>query len=122
MAAKTISHCEGKGGLSHNNRKFQAKNVDSSRTADNVSFVEIPIKQAYEECFGSAVERYNAKQKRSDRKIKNGYFQYAFDRKPCDTVVTAADKRKSFYEDIVQIGTKGDTGVGSSDAEIAKRA
>lgn len=121
MAAKTISHCQGKGSLSHNNRKFQAKNVDSSRTADNVSFIEIPIKQAYEKCFGSAVERYNAKQKRFDRKIKDGYFQYAFDRKPCDTVVTAADKRKSFYEDIVQIGTKDDTGVGSADAEIAKQ-
>lgn len=120
MAAKTISHCQGKGSLSHNNRKFQAKNVDSSRTADNVTFVEIPIKQAYDDCFGAAVERYNAKQKRSDRKIKDGYFQYAFGKKPCDTVAVASDKRKSFYEDVVQIGTKDDTGVGTADAQNVK--
>lgn len=121
MAGKSLTHSQGKGSLSHNNRKFNAKNVDSSRTRDNVTFTKIPIKQAYEECFGDAVERYNAKQKRSDRKIKDGYFQYAFDRKPCDTVVTAADKRKSFYEDIVQIGTREGTGVGSVDAETAKQ-
>ncbi len=120
MAAKTISHCQGKGSLSHNNRKFQAKNVDSSRTADNVTFVEIPIKQAYDDCFGAAIERYNTKQKRSDRKIKDGYFQYAFGKKPCDTVAVASDKRKSFYEDVVQIGTKDDTGVGSADAQTVK--
>lgn len=121
MAGKSISHGQGKGSLSHNNRKFHAKNVDSSRTKDNVTFVKIPIKQAYEDIFGAAVERYNAKQKRSNRKIKDGYFQYAFGRKPCDTVIEATDKRKSFYEDVVQIGDMKDTGVGSADAEIAKQ-
>lgn len=121
MAGKSLSHGQGKGSLSHNNRKFTAKNVDSSRTKDNITFVKIPIKQAYEDIFGAAVERYNAKQKRSDRKIKDGYFQYAFGRKPCDTVIEATDKRKSFYEDVVQIGDMKDTGVGSADAEIAKQ-
>lgn len=121
MAAKSLTHSQGKGCLSHNNRKFNAPNVDSRRSDGNFTFVQIPIKDAYEECFGAAIERYNAHQKRSDRKIKDGYFQYAFDRKPCNTVVTAADKRKSFYEDIVQIGTKDDTGVGTADAETAKK-
>ena len=121
MAGKTLTHSQGKGKLGHNNRKFHAKNVDSSRTKDNVTFVKIPIKQAYDDIFSAAVERYNTKQKRSNRKIKDGYFEYAFGRKPCDTVVVAADKRKSFYEDVVQIGTKDDTGVGSADAEIAKQ-
>ncbi len=116
---KTISHCQGKGKLSHNNRKFAAQNVDSSRSADNIVFVQMPIQQAYEVCFGAAVARYNARQKRSDRKIKDGYFQYIFNQKPRDTVVTAADKRKSFYESLVQIGDKNDTGVGTIDAEIA---
>jgi len=106
MVGKTLTHSQGKGKLGHNNRKFHAKNVDGSRSKDNVTFVKIPIKQAYDDCFGAAVERYNAKQKRSDRKIKDGYFQYAFGRNPCDTVVVAADKRKSFYEDIVQIGDR----------------
>lgn len=119
MGTKTISFCQGKGSLSHNNRTFSAKNVDSTRTKDNVIFAQKSIEQAYDECFGAAVERYNDKQKRSDRKIKDGYFQYAFNRKPCDTVVVAADKRKSFYEDVVYIGTKDNTGVGTPDAEIA---
>lgn len=121
MAENSITHSQGKGSLSHNNRKFTAKNVDGSRSKDNVTFVKIPIKQAYDDCFGKVVERYNEKQKRSDRKIKSGYFQYAFGQKPCETVVVASDKRKSFYEDIVQIGTMEDTGVGSADAETAKQ-
>lgn len=117
--AKTISHCQGKGSLTHNNRVFSAKNVDSSRTADNIVFVQQPIANAYDEIFCAAVERYNAKQKRSDRKIKAGYFEHVFKRSPAPSVVTSADKRKSFYEDVVQIGTKDDTGIGSADAPIA---
>lgn len=117
--AKTISHCQGKGSLTHNNRKFSAKNVDSSRTGNNIVFVEQPIAAAYDELFGAAVERYNAKQKRSDRKIKSGYFEHVFKRSPAQSVVTSADKRKSFYEDVVQIGTKDNTGVGTEDAVVA---
>ena len=119
MASKTISHCQGKGSLSHNNRTFKPKNVDSSRSCDNITFVKMPISQAYDECFAAAVERYNAKQKRADRRIKDGYFRYAFSHEPCNNVITASDKRKSFYEDIVQIGSKDDTGVGSPDAILA---
>ena len=70
MKAKTISHCQGKGSLSHNNRTFKAKNVDKSRSGQNVTFVKIPITEAYDKCFLEAVERYNAKQKRADRRIK----------------------------------------------------
>lgn len=118
--AKTISHCQGKGSLTHNNRRFSAKNVDSSRTKDNIIFIEQPIADAYDDLFGAAIERYNAKQKRADRKIKNGYFEHAFKRKtPPPYVVISADKRKSFYEDVVMIGTKDDTCVGSPDGQIA---
>lgn len=119
MTEKRISHCQGKGSLTHNNRKFNAKNVDDTRTKDNVVFISQPIGEAYEELFGSAVERYNAKQKRADRKIKTSYYEHLFKRKVSPTVVTAADKQKSFYEDVVQIGDKDNTGVGSADAEIA---
>lgn len=42
-----------------------------------------------------------------------------FNREPSKSVITGANKQKSFYEDLVQIGTKDDTGVGSVDAEIA---
>lgn len=117
--AKTISHCQGKGSLTHNNRKFSAKNVDGSRTKDNITFVEQSIADAYDDLFGAAVERYNTKQKRSDRKIKVGYFEHVFKRSPVPYVIKSADKRKSFYEDVVQIGSMYDTGVGSADAVVA---
>lgn len=120
MSAKSISHCQGKGSLSHNNREFRPKNADISRTPDNITFIKEPIATAYEKLFGEAVERYNAKQKRSDRKIKNGYYEYQFNHKISQNVVTSPDKRKSFYEVVVQIGTMNDTAVGSPDAEIAK--
>ena len=116
---KTISFCQGKGSLSHNNRTFKPENVDSSKTKENITFVKIPIAEAYENCFSEAVERYNAKQKRADRRIKNGYFDYAFSHAPCNNVITAPDKRKSFYEDIVQIGCKDDTGTGTVDGKLA---
>lgn len=118
--AKTISHCQGKGSITHNKRTFSAANVDRLRNKDNMIFVDQPIEQAYDEIFGAAVERYNAKQKRADRRISTSYFEHTFNRKtPPPYVVTSADKRKSFYEDVVQIGTMDDTGVGSPDGQIA---
>ncbi|MCM1060684.1 MAG: plasmid recombination protein [Eubacterium sp.] len=121
IGVRSLSHCQGKGCLSHNNRDFKPKNVDSRRTKNNVTFVKERIGEAYEKLFGAAVERYNARQKRSDRKIKNGYYEYQFNRKISQSVVTSPDKRKSFYEDVVQIGTKENTGVGTLDGEIAAR-
>ncbi len=47
------------------------------------------------------------------------YFQHLFNREPNKSVITGANKQKSFYEDLVQIGTKDDTGVGTPDAEVA---
>ena len=119
MSAKTISMCQGKGSLSHNNRTFSAKNIDKSRTHDNITFTKQSLKQAYNELFGEAVERYNAKQKRNDRKVDD-YFKHLFNREPSMSVLTGKNKQKSFYEDLVQIGTKDDTGVGMPDANIAK--
>jgi len=118
MTEKTISMCQGKGSLTHNNRIFTAKNIDQSRTENNIVFVREDLAAAYEKLFSDAVTRYNATQKRSDRKIEN-YFEHLFGRKPTANVITGANKQKSFYEDLVQIGTKDDTGVGTSDSEIA---
>ena len=48
MCQKTISMCQGKGSLSHNNRAFAAKNIDSSRTADNITFMHQNLRDAYD--------------------------------------------------------------------------
>ena len=119
MTSRTISICQGKGSIGHNNRTFHTKNTDPARTKNNIVFVREPIGTAYDKLFAEAVERYNAKQKRSDRKIKNGYFEYQFGQPITETKLTSPDKRKSFYEYLIQLGTMEDTGVGTEAAEKA---
>lgn len=119
MSEKSISMCEGKGSLSHNNREFTAKNIDPSRTADNIVFVQQELGEAYHQLFDEAVEKYNARQKRKDRRIGD-YFEHLFNRPPGKSFIVNANKQKCFYEHLVYIGTKKDSGIGTPDAEITK--
>lgn len=117
MNAKSISMCEGKGSLSHNNREFTAKNIDSSRTPNNIVFVQQDLGEVYHQLFDEAVEEYNSRQKRKDRRISD-YFEHLFNHPPSKSVLVGSNKQRSFYEHLVYIGTKYDTGVGTPDAEI----
>jgi hypothetical protein len=119
IPARSISHCQGKGSLTHNNREFTFKNVDPERTKNNVTYASLPLDEAYEHCFGAAVQRFNDKQKRADRRIQTSYYEELFGKAQQSTVATSANKQKSFYETLVQIGTKDDSGVGSADGELA---
>lgn len=119
MTSRTISICQGKGSIGHNNRAFHTKNTDPARTKNNIVFVREPIGDAYGKLFSAAVDRYNAKQKRSDRRINNGYFEYQFGQPVTETKLTSPDKRKSFYEYLIQLGTMEDTGVGTEAGEKA---
>lgn len=110
--SKTISFVKGKGSINHNNRDFTAKNVDASRTSMNVIYVQIPIEEAYEEIFGQAVADYNAKQKRSDRKIGNYLSK----------IKHSKNNEKVFYETVVQIGKRDDTGILDEDGNITEDA
>ncbi|MCQ2470282.1 MAG: plasmid recombination protein, partial [Ruminococcus sp.] len=94
-----------------------AENVDRNRMQNNVTFIRQPIAEAYEQLFAESTERYNAKQKRNDRKISN-YYEHLFGCKPCSTVKVNALDQKSFYEVCVQIGKCDDSGVGTEDAEL----
>lgn len=118
MKEKRISFGQGKGSLTHNNREFIADNVDVFRTPQNITFVCQPIGEAYDLLFKESTERYNVKQKRNDRKVHGSYYEHLFGVKPCNTVRTAADKRKSFYEDVVQIGKKEDSGYGTENFQL----
>ncbi|MGN1113692.1 MAG: plasmid recombination protein [Oscillospiraceae bacterium] len=118
MKEKRISFGQGKGSIAHNNREFVADNVDVFRTPDNITFVCQPIGEAYDLLFKESTERYNAKQKRNDRKVHGSYYEHLFGVKPCNNVRTAADKRKSFYEDVVQIGKLEDSGYGTEDFQL----
>lgn len=91
MTSRTISICQGKGSIGHNNRAFHTKNTDPARTKNNIVFVREHIGTAYDKLFAEVVERYNAKQKRSDRKIKSGYFEYQFGQQKSTTTLEMLD-------------------------------
>ena len=99
----------GKGSVSHNTRTFSTKNVDKERTKYNVEFCHLDIKKVYHELFDDALERYNAKQKRSDRKIDNYYEK-----------VRQSKQEKLFHEVILQIGNKDDMNAKSEEGQLAK--
>mgnify|MGYP004610858343 CR=1 FL=1 len=117
MKEKRISFGQGHGSLAHNNREFMAANVDPLRTPNNVIFVQQPIAEAYDQLFKESTERYNARQKRNDRKIGD-YYEHLFGCKPCNTVKVNALDQKSFYEVVVQIGKLEDSGIGTEDEQL----
>lgn len=107
---RTISAMIGKGSVNHNTRAFTAKNVDKSRSVDNVEFCQEDIKQVYHKLFDEALERYNAKQKRKDRMIDDYYEK-----------IRRGKQGKLFHEVIFQIGNKDDMNAKSEDGLLAKR-
>jgi len=120
MASKRISHARGKGSMNHNNRVHVYKNVDASKTANNIYYAKESLDEAYQKCFGEALANYNAKQKRADRKIDDYYF-HLFGNTRKNEVATSSNKEKSFYEIVVGIGDKNTCPVGSADGELATK-
>jgi len=106
-----ISYSGGKGKLRHNNRNIISSNVDLNRVKDNITFISLPVRVAYDKIFKEAQEEYDAKQKRNDRKIHN-YFDKLFGDQPHadDLIVQNSNKQKSFYEYVVGIGDKDTMG------------
>jgi hypothetical protein len=99
-----VSMPQGKGSQLHNRREYEKigkpipDNIDSSKTAENITLVDRDIRQVYQEIFGDALEQYNSKQKRADRKIEDYY----------DHIQKSKNGEKLFYEDVVQWGSKDD--------------
>ena len=106
---RTISGMMGKGSINHNTRAFSAKNVDTERSIYNVEFCHAEIEEVYHELFDEALERYNAKQKRNDRKIDNYYEK-----------IRQGKQEKLFHEAVFQIGNKDDMNAKSEEGELAK--
>ena len=100
MSEKSASFKKGKGNVEHNNReeKIERYNIDKERTKNNITLVNIPIKEFYEQTFGAAVEEYNSKQTRADRKMGSYYDKIAAD-----------SKKNLSYEIVLQIGDMHDT-------------
>ena len=104
MKEKTISYHTGTNKnykAAHNRRDYKEKwpaHIDRSRTALNITMADESLADAYHRLFDEAIEKYNAKQTRSDRIIKN-YLK----------LLQKSEKRSWVFETIVQFGDKDNT-------------
>lgn len=95
---------QGKGSQLHNRRDYEKigrdfpDNIDRDLTEQNITIVDKEIREAYQEIFGEALQEYNQKQKRSDRKIED-YYEH---------ISKSKNGEKIFYEDVIQWGKKED--------------
>lgn len=105
-----ISLSRGRGKLGHNNRDFLSPNVNKARVKDNIVIRQQDLSVAYEKVFGDARKAYNDKQTRKSRQIDD-YYVKLFG-KPKDEIVKGgnAGKQQNFYEYVIGIGNKNDTG------------
>ena len=100
----------GKGSINHNSRVFNAKNTDPERTHRNIEYCNEKITDVYHQLFDEAQKRYNAKQKRADRKIENYYEK-----------IRTGKQEKTFHEIILQIGDHNDMSAKDENGELAER-
>lgn len=102
--------------IKHNNRKLNDKDmeknshIDTNRSAENKYLVQKNLKEFYKEEFGDSLQKYNDKQKRSDRKIDN-YYEH----------VKSGKKTSVQQEMIIQVGDKDDFGLGSINKKVANK-
>ena len=98
----------GQGSVNHNSRKFHAKNTDPERSHLNVTYCQENIKTVYHELFDEALERYNAKQTRADRRIEDYYEK-----------IRSGKQEKPFHEIILQVGNRDDMSADSEEGQLA---
>lgn len=110
LLKRTISVMLGKGSVNHNSRKFKAANIDAERTSQNITYRNEPIKQVYHSLFDDALQRYNDKQNRADRRIGNYYEK-----------IRTGKQEKLFYEVILQVGNKENMAADSEEGQLAAK-
>lgn len=76
----------------------------------NTEYCNEKIKDVYHQLFDDALQRYNNKQKRADRKIENYYEK-----------IRSGKQEKTFHEIIIQVGNCDDMNAKTSDGELAER-
>jgi hypothetical protein len=106
---RTISVCVGKGSVNHNSRNFKTDNVDPNRSHLNIDYCNDRIEKVYHELFDEAQKKYNAKQTRSDRIIKNYYKK-----------ICSGEQEKPFHEIILQVGDMENMSSVGENAELAR--
>src|SRR5699024_9181913 len=98
-----VSRATGKTNITHNHRKSkewekeQNSHIDHEGYKENKFLVQKEIRDVYKEEFGDALEKYNNKQTRNDRKIKD-YYKH----------IEASKKTATQQEMIIQVGDRDD--------------
>ena len=110
MGYKAMCHCRPIIQRLHNRRDpkivSSEKHIDLSRTHETILDCGT-IEQCYEQIFGEAVKKYNAKQKRKDRRIENYLETILNDKRQGKHKNIKADgSRKPAYEMIIQLGNR----------------
>lgn len=100
----------GKGSVNHNSREFNAKNTDPERTHLNTEYCNEKITDVYHELFDNALERYNEKQIRADRKIENYYEK-----------IRTGKQEKTFHEVIVQVGSCDNMSAKTQEGKLSEK-
>ncbi|MED2991665.1 plasmid recombination protein, partial [Bacillus tropicus] len=99
----SLKKATNKTNIKHNNREMNEKekernsHIDQSRSHENKYLVQKDVKDLYEKEFGEVLEKYNAKQKRNDRKIDD-YYKH----------IQSSKKTSLQQEMIVQVGDMKD--------------
>ncbi|EJR48172.1 hypothetical protein IIO_06655 [Bacillus cereus VD115] len=99
----SLKKATNKTNIKHNNRVMNEKekernsHIDQSRFHENKYLVQKDVKKLYQEEFGKVLEKYNAKQKRNDRKIDD-YYKH----------IQSSKKTSLQQEMIVQVGDMKD--------------
>lgn len=99
----SLKKATNKTNIKHNNRDLSDKekernsHIDDYRSDENKYLVQENLRELYKREFGEALENYNAKQKRNDRKIDN-YYNH----------IEKSKKTSLQQEMIIQIGDKDD--------------
>jgi len=99
----SLKKATNKTNIKHNNRdlsdreKERNTHIDDARSDENQYLVQENLRELYKREFGEALENYNAKQKRNDRKI-NDYYKH----------IEKSKKTSLQQEMIIQVGDRDD--------------
>ncbi|MDR4904243.1 plasmid recombination protein [Bacillus mycoides] len=99
----SLKKATNKTNIKHNNRTMSEKekernsHIDYSKSDENKYLVQKDLKELYQEEFGEVSEKYNAKQKRNDRKIDD-YYKH----------IQSSKKTSLQQEMIIQVGDLND--------------
>ena len=95
QVSMSVSHGDPAGDIHNFRKRDDIRNVDPERSQFNDYIIERSKESIYEDLFSEALEKYNAKQTRSDR-IIDDYLKH----------IENGNQEKAVYEMVVQIGKR----------------